>query len=211
MMARNTREHDVPAMPLVLAAAALIAFHTVGALWLEWFQLDLGSLEWVTPRYLTFATWWLLLGGGMALTFAIGLERLARRLPPVGQRLDRLTEPPSRRWLAGAVVVALVIPSSIRLLVMANAPLTDDESVYRFGAQLLSSGRLTVPSPPMKLFFDQNFMINDGRLYPAYFVGWPALLALGVWLGVPGIVNPILSALTVPVVATATRSIVGPR
>ncbi len=50
----------------------------------------------------------------------------------------------------------------------------------------------------MKLFFDQNFMINDGRLYPAYFLGWPAILAIGVTVSAPELMNPLLSALTVP-------------
>jgi hypothetical protein len=94
--------------------------------------------------------------------------------------------------------------------VLSGAPLADDESAYRFAAQLLASGRLWVASPALKLFFDQNFMINDGRLYPAYFLGWPALLALGVLIHAPGIVNPLLSALTVPALSRVLRHFAGP-
>src|SRR5262249_35896727 len=101
------------------------------------------------------------------------------------------------------------IPLAIRLFVIHSAPLTDDEGAYRFGAELLASGRLWVPSPPMKLFFDQNFMINDGRLYPAYFLGWPALLAPRVGFLSPGIVTPLLSAATVPFLFRLLRSVVG--
>ncbi len=115
-----------------------------------------------------------------------------------------------RRFLLWTCAAAFAIPLAVRYGLMHGAPLADDESAYRFAAELLASGRLCVPSPPLKLFFDQNFMINDGRLYPVYFLGWPALLAPGVWIGAPGIVNPILSALTVPPLVRALSHFVGP-
>ena len=71
-----------------------------------------------------------------------------------------------RRFLSWACLAGFAIPLAIRYLLLHEAPLTDDESAYRFAAELLARGRLWVPSPEMKIFFDQNFMINDGRLYP---------------------------------------------
>jgi hypothetical protein len=61
----------------------------------------------------------------------------------------------------------------------------------------------------MKLFFDRAFMINDGKFYSQYFLGWPALLAPGVALGAPWLMNPLYSALTVPPIFLTLRRLGG--
>jgi hypothetical protein len=98
----------------------------------------------------------------------------------------------------------------VRLVVLRDAPLSDDESPYRFMAELLATGRLQAPSPPLKLFYDRPFMVNDGRLYAQYFVGWPALMAPGIWLGIGGYMNAVYSALTVPALFLTARRLAGP-
>jgi len=93
---------------------------------------------------------------------------------------------------------------------MRGSPIADDESAYRFASELLARGRLWVPSPPLKLFFDQNFIINDGRMYTVYFLGWPALLVPATLAGLPEVANPIYSALTIPPLWGVLRHYVGP-
>jgi hypothetical protein len=102
-------------------------------------------------------------------------------------------------WALGAL--GTLVPVLIRHAVLDGAPLTDDESSYLLAARTLASGRLWVPSPEMPVFFDNAFIINDGRLYSQYFLGWPALLALGVWVSLPGLVNPLLAGLTTVLLA----------
>ncbi|MEO1086135.1 MAG: hypothetical protein AAFY88_17995, partial [Acidobacteriota bacterium] len=63
---------------------------------------------------------------------------------------------------------------------------------------VLAQGRLWADSPPVPLAFDNRFLVNDGRMYAQYFLGWPALLVPGVVLGISGFVNSIFSGLTVP-------------
>ncbi len=195
---------------LVAAAAlVLIAFHLVGTVFLNGFTLDLGSLNFPTPRYIVFVAFWTLFGGLSAGLLALAVSRHAGS-PGV---LDRLTAEwnalSERRFLLWTSAAAFAIPLALRYGLMHGAPLADDESAYRFAAELLASGRLWAPSPPLKIFFDQNFMINDGRLYPVYFLGWPALLAPAVWIGATGLVNPLLSALTVPPLWRALHHLVG--
>ncbi len=181
----------------VASAVALLAFYCVGIVFLDGFALDLGSFNFPTPRYLAFVAFWAVLGGYAASLLATGIatwlgsvDRFAgirhewQRIPHVG-------------FVCCATGAAFAIPLAIRLWLLHSAPLADDESAYRFAAELLASGRLSVASPKLKLFFDQNFMINDGRLYPVYFLGWPLLMVPGIWIHAPGIVNPLLSALTV--------------
>jgi len=192
------------------AAAALGAFWLVGAIFFDGYALDLGSVNFPTPRYFTLVTSWTLFGGLSTILLALAMSRHPGSPAQIGKLAARWNAMPDRRFLIWTCSAALAIPLVLRLWVLQSAPLTDDESAYRFAAELLASGRLWVASPKLKLFFDQNFMINDGRLYPAYFLGWPALLAPGVWVHAPGIINPLLSALTVPPLIGVIRYIAGP-
>ena len=44
-------------------------------------------------------------------------------------------------------------------------PLTDDEGVYRFAAQILARGRLYLPTDPDAAFFSHGFVVDDGRTF----------------------------------------------
>jgi hypothetical protein len=194
--------------PVLAATLTLVAYYSLGFKYLDGFRLDLGSLNLPTPRYVAFVVLWTVFGGLSSALLAIGLSRAPREnIDGLMARWNAVSE---RRFLIWTCGAAVMIPVALRLVVLGGAPLSDDEGAYRFGAELLASGRLWVTSPPMKAFFDQNFMINDGRLYPAYFLGWPALLAIGVWIHAPGIVNPVLSALTVPPLFGVLRRFVSP-
>src|SRR5262249_50394922 len=46
-------------------------------------------------------------------------------------------------------------------------------------------------------------------LYPQYFLGWPALMVPGAWLGDIGLMNPMYSALTVPPLFLVARRLAG--
>jgi hypothetical protein len=201
------------AVGLFLAAVlALVAFHLVGVAYLRGFALDLGSLDFPTPLYVALVALWTPFGALAAILLALAFSQVVR-LEPLSRRVRQLQVEweslSDRRFLVWAMAAAFLIPFAIRQWLLHGAPLTDDESAYRFSAELLASGRLWVQSPPMKLFVDQNFMINDGRLYTAYFLGWPALLAPGVWIGATGIMNALYSAMTIPALVGALTHVVG--
>lgn len=113
------------------------------------------------------------------------------------------------QWVLLGSLAALLIPLALRIFLLDGAPLTDDESAYRFMAELLARGRLRAASPPLKLFFDREFMINDGHLYSQYFLGHPALMVPGVWLGHPEVMNAVYCALTVPALFLVARRLAG--
>ncbi len=194
-----------------LAAAGLLvlaAFWAAGAYAFDWYQLDLGSIGWPTPGYAHFLAIWTLCASLAAALLASAVTRAANG--PVAARLLRgWAAPSARAWIAGGALAAFVIPLALRVVVLRGAPLTDDEGAYRFMAELLASGRLRAMSPPLKLFFDQVFMINDGHLYAQYFLGWPALMVPGLWIGAPGIMNAVYAALTVPALFGVLARIAG--
>jgi hypothetical protein len=77
-------------------------------------------------------------------------------------------------------------------------PHIPDEVVYLYQARHLSEGVLAMPAPPVPEAFDIYLMHFDGkRWYPSPPAGWPAMLALGVLLGIPWLINPILAGLNI--------------
>ncbi len=185
-------------LPLAVAVLAFLAFRGVGEHYLDSYRFALGSLSFPRPTHAMFMLSWALFGSLAAGFGAFGLARLAS-LGGIGAWIARrVSTGPDRPWVLAGMALALAIPLLIRGLVLLDMPLTDDEACYRFMAELLASGRVYADSPPGKLHFDMPLMVNDGRWYSQYFLGWPLLLAPGALLGVTGSVNAVYAALTVP-------------
>jgi hypothetical protein len=196
---------------MVAAVALLVAFVLCGWYFADRFVLDLGSLNAPTPRYVVFTGLWTLFGLFSSVCLAEAFAGAAAYSHRARRLLAWWHARSDRSFVIWSSAAALAIPVALRVFILHNAPVADDESAYLFAARTLASGRLWVASPDMKLFFDQNFMINDGRLYTVYFLGWPAMLAAGVVTGLPGFVNPLLSACTVPPLFRVLRRLVGAR
>src|SRR3982074_1647745 len=66
-----------PRAPAMLFAATLTlaAFHVVGAIFVDGFALDLGSLNAPTPRYTVCVAFWMLFGALSAALFALAVSR----------------------------------------------------------------------------------------------------------------------------------------
>lgn len=114
-----------------------------------------------------------------------------------------------RSWIAATSLLALGLSLAAVRWVYQHTLVMQDEEVYRFGAQILATGRLYAESPPDRLYYATNLVINDGKWYPQYFIGWPALLAPFMKLGVPGLANPVYFAATVPAVFLMLRRLLG--
>jgi 4-amino-4-deoxy-L-arabinose transferase-like glycosyltransferase len=79
-------------------------------------------------------------------------------------------------------------------MVLQQFPNSGDEWCYLLQAEMFSQGKLSVPSPPHRAFFDVGWMINNGKFYTHHPPGWPLVLAFGVLAGVPWLLNPLLGA-----------------
>jgi hypothetical protein len=196
------------AAPLAAAALLYVAYHQIGKELFDGYRLDLGSKEFPSVREVHHGLCVAVFGVPIAGLFALSLVRVASLSARVRRALELFPDSDDDRpWVAFGALAAFLVPFGLRMLALDDAAIADDESAYLFGGQLVAGGRLTVPSPEMKLFFDRTFMINDGRLYPMYPMGWPILMAPGVLLGAAGYMNALYSALTVPAVYIAAREI----
>ena len=99
--------------------------------------------------------------------------------------------------LVGVGLINLVLSLFVHWAVLKGFPNSGDEYSYLLGAELLAGGRLSAPpSPEPRAAFRLNQTLNDDRFFSKYPPGWPAVLAAGVRLGVPWLVNPIVGTLT---------------
>jgi hypothetical protein len=212
MTPQSSRPRRPWAVAALVAGAilALSIFWSIGAHNMNWYQLRLGATTVMSTSYTYFLVFWALFGSITALLFGCAFARLAEA-SWAQETYEQLRGTPDRHLILAFSIIAFAVPALIHWRLLQGADLTDDESVYRFSAELLLGGRLYATSPPMKLFFDHVFMINDGKFYSQYFMGWPALLAPALALDVPGLANPLYSALTVPAIFLTLRELCGRR
>jgi hypothetical protein len=119
----------------------------------------------------------------------------ARSLPALRAAWERLTRAIHPAGLA-LIAAAFGFACWIALAQYHAQPHIYDASAYFFGAKILALGRLSVPAPAAPGQFPGPFMvISGGRWFPQYAPGTSAALALGVLLGVPWLIEPLLGAL----------------
>ncbi len=119
---------------------------------------------------------------------------------------------PSPMILAALALLAVVLVVLARVAVL-QGPITDDENVYVFQARLLATGRLWIPSlpEPVRAFFDNQFIINDGRWFGMYFPGHPLVLAAALRVGLMDYAGAIEAGLALPLAVGVARRLFGIR
>jgi len=166
------------------------------------------------PGELAFLLHDVLFGLPAVIFFSMALGLLAgSRLLNAIQRLDSLESREIHAIVGCAAALAFLLVTAARILLLRNAVISDDENAYVFMAQLFASGRIYLPSPPEALrpFFDNQFLIDDGKLYGIYFPGHPAVLAIGEFLGGLHWVTTVSASLTIPLAFGVARRVFGQR
>lgn len=107
-----------------------------------------------------------------------------------------------RRYLDGFVILAAIWVTTLSALLSyfsyEQHPHIQDEVVYLQHARYLAAGMLTLPPPPVPDAFHVYLMeVEQGSWYAVPPFGWPAFLAIGVLLGAPWLVNPVLAGLNI--------------
>lgn len=117
-----------------------------------------------------------------------------------------------RTWpVYAAALFVFVFCCSFSILVLDGIPHINDELGYVFQAKIFKTGRLTVSSPCAVEFFRFPHVINNGRWYSQYPPGQPLLLLVGLLLGAPWIINPLLASGTILLIFLIGRELFGQR
>jgi hypothetical protein len=111
-------------------------------------------------------------------------------LPAARPRLDRFA------WLlAGFVTLVAAVLSLTSYQAIPHVP---DEIAYLLQARYFAAGLPWMAPPPVPAAFDTFLLeVSGDRWYAVFPPGWPLALALGVKVGVPWLVNPVLGGICV--------------
>lgn len=107
---------------------------------------------------------------------------------------------PRRTDLAALAVALLCVAASrwIAVSVFEELPHLEDEFANLWQAEVMADGRIALASPPEPQSFLVPFVVDhDGVRFGKYPPGWPALLAVGAFVGFPAWVNPLLAGVAV--------------
>ncbi len=146
----------------------------------------------------------------LAVGFALQLVALANvglvvhtfrlRPAPARRRPDR-TRPIGRgpdRFALGAAAATTLACALLAAFAYERHPHVPDEVAYLLHARYLAAGHLAMQPPPVPEAFELDLMrYEPERWYSPVPPGWPAILAIGVRLGAPWLVNPVLAGIGV--------------
>jgi hypothetical protein len=107
-----------------------------------------------------------------------------------------LTRPSPAAFAAVIGVGTIVLCLAAALYAYTLHAIAADELAQLWHAKILASGRLSLPADPNPEFFAIDNVIDTGRWYSQFPIGGPAVLALGVLIGAPWLVNPLLAGAT---------------
>ena len=196
-----------------LVAALCLAVIHVSALANGYYQIYYGRFGWGLPE-VAFLLHYLLFGSAavgclawaLSLSVGDGFARIFDQLEALSRRATIIMVGAS----AGATFVAVTL---VRYGLLRDTAITDDENAYVFMARVFASGRLYLPSMPAEIrpFFDNQFIINDGKWYGMYFPGHPLVLALGALVGAERWVPSLVAILSVLIGYLVSRRIFGAR
>jgi hypothetical protein len=141
---------------------------------------------------------WATTGVGVVIVALLVARLLGERADERTQRAVRALDAPSERAFAiGAALVVFALAAFFAKYCFAGTVYSVDEIAQRWHAQMLLAGRLYLPTEPHREFFSANEVLDaGGRWFSQFPVGGPAIIALGLLLRIPWLVNPALAAFT---------------
>jgi len=99
-------------------------------------------------------------------------------------------------FIGSLLILCFLITGTIACVVLDQIPHVQDSIAQLFQAKIFKMGKLCVPLPAHKEFFDYNHIINDIKWYSQYPPGHSFLLMLGLFLGIPWLIGPFLGTIS---------------
>lgn len=102
----------------------------------------------------------------------------------------------SSHAIAVLCVASFLLSAAVAWGVFEAVPRLEDEHINLYQAKVFASGRITQPTPPQPEAFFVPFQINQqGQIFSKYPPGYSLLLAIGVLVGQPWLVNALTAGL----------------
>lgn len=181
--------------------------------------LLMGLTSATVSREVAFFAYELLLASALQLVHLLNAVLVVIAVPAadwtaLSARIDRWLTTPARRYDRTALVCAALVTIAAAGLAVTSYerhPHVGDENAYVFHARILAEGRLSLDVPKVPEAFNLDLADYDAdRWFASPPMGWPAVLAVGVRLGLGWLVNPFLGGLCVVLAALLLRDLYGP-
>ena len=112
--------------------------------------------------------------------------------------------------LAIFLILIFITLGLISYITFHNFPYNLDEYNYLYQAKIFSQGKLFIEVPEkFRPFKEQYMILKDNKLFSKYPPGFSLILAIGVLLRIPGLINPLLAVLTLIILYFFTKSFLG--
>ncbi|MCI0437054.1 MAG: glycosyltransferase family 39 protein [Gemmatimonadetes bacterium] len=112
------------------------------------------------------------------------------------------------RFAILAAVWVTVLCALLAVFAYQRHPHVPDEVIYLLHARYFAAGMLELPLPPIPDAFNLDLMTYEAtRWYSPVPPGWPAVLAVGAFFGVPWLVNPVLNGINVLLASRLLRDV----
>ncbi len=150
--------------------------------------------------YLTFGSVGLMfsLVGIYPLIIWLGKYRIGDIVRRIAGRVSFFFYNVKLRYFLGAIFILAFTASNLgSYFFFEHIPHIQDSLDQVFHGKIFAQGKLTVPSHEYREFFNFTHMINDGKWYSEYPPAHSFLMMLGIMLGMPWIINPLMGALSI--------------
>jgi 4-amino-4-deoxy-L-arabinose transferase-like glycosyltransferase len=112
------------------------------------------------------------------------------------------------RFAIGAAIWTTMLAALLSILSYQRHPHVPDELSYLYQARYFAKGLLDLPLPPVPAAFNVDLMNYEAtRWFSPVPPGWPAVLAIGAFLGVPWLVNPVFAGINVLLTCLLVREL----
>lgn len=141
-------------------------------------------------------TYWVQFGAPVVAIAALAALSRARAIAMLpGRCRALLLEPSPLAFGATVAVVATGLAVVTSKYAYSGAGTSSDEIAQLWHARMLLSGALSLPVDPNPEFFAVDNVVDIGRWFSQFPIGGPALLALGLAIGAPWLVNSALAGI----------------
>src|SRR3569833_397326 len=160
---------------------------------------------WGNPYPAALFPYWLV--GTLAVALiGIVLFKLHDRVMRLAAAVEQL---PAPAFVIAVAVVTTMLSAAFAIYSFHRFASTSDEIAQLWHARILLSGRWSLPVDPNREFFSLDTVVDSGRWYSQFPIGGPLVLALGVVLNAPWLINPLLAGGSVAGVYLFTRRAYG--
>ncbi|MFW5708632.1 MAG: glycosyltransferase family 39 protein [Chloroflexota bacterium] len=114
----------------------------------------------------------------------------------------------------GLALFSFFMAGLVSRTVFERLPHLEDELAYLFQARIFAAGDIVADIPDPSAAYWQPFIITyqeTGARFGKYTPGWPAMLSLGLLVGMPWVINAFATALTVTLVYRLGREVFHPQ